>query len=65
MKRMPPQNANPTQPSLSPPLSREEQMSKHAAEIEIAKFAKHLWLSRKEINLTVDQQLDLTEELIR
>lgn len=60
-----PQAATPIQPLLAAPLTQEEQMSKHAAEIEITKFAKHLWLNRKEINLTVDQHVELTEELIQ
>jgi len=40
-------------------------MSKHAAEIEITKFAKQLWLSRKDLGFTDDELLNLTEELIK
>lgn len=61
-----PQNAKPIQPSLKPPLSREEETGKLAAEIEIIKFLKHLWLSRKDgVILTAEEQSELTDESIK
>lgn len=60
-----PQKEKPIQPSLKPPLSREEETRKLAAEIEITTFLKHLWLSRSGMILTAEEQSELTDESIK